>query len=546
MSSVYSSAALIGARKLVQESQLAGKCRPVDQQQADYRTGSSSMSSPFPKATDHAYIGAPVQDIPQACAGQSNYFAWTATNPLTSPHGLPPTIPSNLPKDCASPSLSLQQSAQVQGPDGPSPVSYGHDHDVPAHQHTPSKLAKPEAQEDFPEGKLAELQHAIRLSYGLGHPKVLEFMHQSEFVSLGAYCAVSRSLQVLGLRKHAYPFDSVRSPIEGVIHCLDSEFEDFLTFTQTKQEGQFKVFTGSHWGGSFWHHDPTTPESKEQFLRRALRLHGRGDVPDTKPRVFIRAINSTLELNSVLRLKDALQRVLPRASCYLLLMIDMQAMAGPIRLSCPEGRNILFYQMHESLFQQLGTTEQMMQTCSEAYAEALAFAIKYWSQCLDPTTMIGTCSSFEQLSTALQPFSAGEPANQLFWPNKFMGQQLSLKGSLRWPTLLGDNLVAHVRVPEGMAPGQVFKAQVFGQLVPVRLPSDVCCAGELLKLTLVAGVISATLTTMSLTATAATATAATATAATAAAITISAANAASDADKAKASQALLEGLPAGC
>jgi len=519
------SASAFGARAYGQESQLAGIRWPMHGHQVGHSTQSSSMSAPFAQASNHTYICATMQEHPQACPGLANHFARTATNPVTRAHDVPPTVPRNIPKDCASLSLSLQESAQVRV------------------QHAPSKLAQPEAHESLPEGITPETQHAFRTSHGLGNPSSLQFMHQSEFVSLGAYCAVSRSLQVLGLRKHAYPFDSVRSPIEGVIHCLDSEFEDFLTFTETKQEGQFKVFTGSRWGGSFWHHDPTTPESKEQFLRRALRLHGQGDVPDTKPRVFIRAINSTQELNSALRLKDALQRALPRASCYLLLMVDMQAMAGPIRLNCPAGKNILFYQIHESLWQQHATGEQFMQACSEAYAEALASAIKYWSQCLDPTTVIGTCHSLEQLSTALQPFSAGEPANQLFWPNKFLGQQLSLKGSLKWPKLLGDNFVAHMRVPEGMAPGEVFNAEVFGQIFAVRLPSDLRCAGELLKLTLVAGVVNATLTTIGLTTTAAKATAATATAA---AIADSAATAVPNSDIVEARQTLLEGLPTGC
>jgi len=543
VSSALSTRSHISTNECLRESQPAGI--PMVRQSVVYHAGSSSASAPYPKSTHSAYIGAPLQGLPQASPGQANDFAWTATNLLTSPEGLQPTMPEALAKTCASLAVSHQdsekpqESAQFRGTETPLPASYGNGHDVSAQQQTPSKLAEPEAHESLPEGVTPETQNAFRTSHGLEHPSALEFMHQSEFVSLGTYCAVTESLEVLGLRKRAYPFDFVRSPIEGVIHCLDSEFEDFLTFTDVKQEGQFKTFTGSRWGGSFWHHDPTTPESKEMFLRRALRLYGQGDVPDTTPRVFVRAINSTQELNSVLRLKDALQRALPRASCYLLLMVDMQATAGPIRLSCPESRNILFYEIHESLWQQHATGDEMMQACREAYAEALAFAIKYWSQCLDPATMIGTCHSLEQLSIALQPFSAGEPANKLFRPHKFLGQQLSFEGSLRWPQLLGDNLVAFVRVPERIAPGGRFEALVFGQVVPLRLPSDMCFAGELLKLTLVAGVVSATLATIGLTANAATAAAAVA-------VGTSAATAPPNADIAEASQLLPEGLPTRC
>jgi len=491
-----------------------GACWPIGGHQPSYHIGSPGVPPPPPpqKLNDCAYIGTPSHRVPQTCSGQANSFAWAAPNPATCAQGLPPSIPNNVPKVCPPQVLGIQESQQQRSSAGPPPFSDGHDHEVPAQHSAPLQPAQSEAFDEFPKGITPETQHAFRASHGLGHPSAVEFMGQSEFVCLGAYCAVSRALQVLGLRRRAYPFDSVRSPIEGVIHCLNSEFEDFLTFTETKQEGAFKVFTGSHWGGSFWHHNPATPESKEIFLRRVLRLYGQGDVPDTKPRVFIRAVNSTKELNSAVRLRDAVQRALPKATCYLLLMVDMQATAGPIRLTGPEGRNILFYKIHESLFQQHTSGEQMMQLCSEKYAEALAFAIKYWAQCLDPSTMIGACCSLEQLSTALQHFSAGEPANQLFWPNMFMGQQLSWRASLRIPKLLGDNLVAHVRVPEGIAPGDVFYADVFGKTVPVKIPSDMCCKGELVKLTMAAGVVSATLTTMGVT-TAAAAAAAVATSA---------------------------------
>ena len=46
-----------------------------------------------------------------------------------------------------------------------------------------------------------------------------------EFISLGCFCAVSHAFQLLGLKKNSYPFDWVRSPMEGIMHCLDSQFQ---------------------------------------------------------------------------------------------------------------------------------------------------------------------------------------------------------------------------------------------------------------------------------------------------------------------------------
>ena len=48
------------------------------------------------------------------------------------------------------------------------------------------------------------------------------------FVSLGWYCAMASSLQSHGLREISGPFDWCQTHLEGVIHFLETEFEDFF------------------------------------------------------------------------------------------------------------------------------------------------------------------------------------------------------------------------------------------------------------------------------------------------------------------------------
>eukprot|EP00913_Durusdinium_trenchii_P016959 g15944.t1 len=76
-------------------------------------------------------------------------------------------------------------------------------------------------------------------------PSVSAFMERCEFISLGCYCAPSYAMQLLNLRKNSYPFDWTRSSLEGVLHCMDMRFEDFLTYSTYNMVDQHVVFGGT-------------------------------------------------------------------------------------------------------------------------------------------------------------------------------------------------------------------------------------------------------------------------------------------------------------
>ena len=58
--------------------------------------------------------------------------------------------------------------------------------------------------------------------------------------------------------------------------------------------GSFIVL--SNWGGSFWHHDLSDPNTHEVLGRRIARFLGLAEVACDRPRVFIRLVNHTGEL----------------------------------------------------------------------------------------------------------------------------------------------------------------------------------------------------------------------------------------------------------
>lgn len=330
---------------------------------------------------------------------------------------------------------------------------------------------------------------------GLTTDKVQKFIDSVEFISLGCFCAVSHCLQLLGLKKNSYPFDWVRSPTEGIIHCLDMQFEDFLAYSTYEVKGQYVVFGGTRWGGSFWHHNLEVPLTKSDMERRVSRFFGASNVPAQKPRFFVRVVNSSREVTAAPRLREALRKALPEAGeIFLLTIVDLQSSSGPLAIQGVDGQGLLFYAISEP--ETLAPLTSMPQgpdsflKCSETYAKAVAFALKYWSgECF--SEHVTEFPSIRHLSAACDQFDGGNPGAELFFPKKFMGQALAPA----LPNAQLQNLLAKVRTQTCILPNDVnqslpFHIECFGKHIVVRLPMS-ACAGNILQLTLCGTVLTA-------------------------------------------------------
>lgn len=271
---------------------------------------------------------------------------------------------------------------------------------------------------------------------GLDRPGVAAFVEAREFVSLGCFCGIARALQAVGVKRLAYPFDWVRAPVEGVIHCIDSSFEDFLTFAAVTQPASVKqpVYVSTRWGGSFWHHDPSSASTCGDFTRRAERLLGLRDIPPDHPRVFVRAVNTTRELGQEQRLLAALRRQLPEAEVRLLVLVDLMAVAGPLRLATCSTDEVLYYFVHEDVF---GGTPQApgsawsMEKHAEAYAEAVAFACRYWAGEEGGLESIPVADDIEALTASITQWDGGCPANEMFFPRPYQGCKVTIGKSFQ-------------------------------------------------------------------------------------------------------------------
>merc|ERR1712113_118185 len=93
----------------------------------------------------------------------------------------------------------------------------------------------------------------------------------------------------------------------GLIHVIESKFKDFLTYSNTEQKQCGIIFTQSRWGGSFWQQELENPNIAEVTKEQVRRFYGVGDGKSRDARrVFVRAVNATVELRDVPRLYESL------------------------------------------------------------------------------------------------------------------------------------------------------------------------------------------------------------------------------------------------
>lgn len=264
---------------------------------------------------------------------------------------------------------------------------------------------------------------------GLRHPEVLEFINSCEFISLGSFCGPTRALQSLGLKRFSYPFDWVRTDVPSTIRCLQTDFDDFLTYSivmDGPSQGT-KLYGGTKWGGSFWHHDPNDPKVAANFERRICRLQGRSEVAETVSRVFCVALNSLSDLASIPTLKDLLDEMLPDASVYLVVLIDNQRCRATARIyGCDD---IMFFSIGDDMFNE-NQDNWSEQAQAEAYAQGISMAVRAWAG-VEDFNKFPAKRSIAELHNACMNFEGGNPSERLYWPVRMPNQVPPLVGSAR-------------------------------------------------------------------------------------------------------------------
>jgi len=404
--------------------------------------------------------------------------------------GLPQCKPNSLNALLVSPAHSPQQHVSSPPSAGPTAEAMTSDtqewHDVP--------------------WMAQEAQLLKRQCLGLDTPSSLAFMDSNEFISLGCFCGVACALQTMGLHRKAYPFDWLRSDLRGVMHCLEANFEDFLTFKSVRQVGQNTVYAHARWGGSFWHHNVEDDKVYNDMTRRAERLLGMGEISPFASRVFVCGLNASCDVNHALDLKDALRRVLPECSFKLLFVIDCQKKKGAMRLKGPEGEDILFYQIDELVYNQAHCKEQI-DIRSEPYEEAIAFAIKFWSGELDARMAARVLPNLVEIAAVCDQWHGGDPGCDLFHPEGFRGRRMTVGNAPSNISKLIAERIGHFQLPPNFVVGGKIQTDAWGTPLLLQLPPR-AVAGQTVELRLVDGIVKTTLLAMTATTVSAAATSA--------------------------------------
>lgn len=191
-------------------------------------------------------------------------------------------------------------------------------------------------------------QQYRRFQLGLLGSKTRAFTNSCEIVNLGGHSSVSASLQALGFKHTCHPWD--------------------------------------------WLQD--TDSCTERLLSRM-------DASSSRWRVFVRS-SSCQELDSSFRLYQALCHSFARARVHLLLLIDLQKSGGFVRLA-RTGESMLFYRVNES-----ASADEMSH--GEAYAEAIAGALRHWAGEPAQNSVITEVATLQQLATNCEV--PGQPLKQ--------------------------------------------------------------------------------------------------------------------------------------
>lgn len=144
------------------------------------------------------------------------------------------------------------------------------------------------------------------------------------YISIGGWCGTKMSLKSL-VNEATLPFDYVRSSIEGIIDCIENDFQNFFP-NEIKIDNRFYPkwvgFVGEYIG--FYHNDHNLFDEKviESFKRKIIRFDEKIKKNNC---IFLRTIVSVHyedEIKQYKKLQDAIDKKYPNISyiiCFIIL-----------------------------------------------------------------------------------------------------------------------------------------------------------------------------------------------------------------------------------
>lgn len=148
------------------------------------------------------------------------------------------------------------------------------------------------------------------------------------FISIGGWCGTKIALKDLGLfNEPSLPFDSVRTSIEGVIDCIEHNFQNFFPKEIVKDNIRFPNsigFVGEYVGFYHENHNLLDTSVIESFERKFVRFDEKIKKNDC---VFLRTIareNYNDEIIHYNKLQEVIDKKYPTISYIICFIIPNQ------------------------------------------------------------------------------------------------------------------------------------------------------------------------------------------------------------------------------
>lgn len=148
------------------------------------------------------------------------------------------------------------------------------------------------------------------------------------FISIGGWCGTKMALKELGLfNDPSLPFDSVRSSMEGIIDCIDTDFANFFPKVIQRDNRFQKIYSGFLGEYIGFYHDTHNLSEQgvvEAFERRFVRFDEKIKKGNC---IFLRTIvrdNYEDELQQYKKLQEVLDKKYPGVSYIICFIIPNQ------------------------------------------------------------------------------------------------------------------------------------------------------------------------------------------------------------------------------
>ena len=145
------------------------------------------------------------------------------------------------------------------------------------------------------------------------------------FISIGGWCGTKVFLKQNNYLEVSYPFDYVRSTIEGVINCIETNFENYLPKKMERRRDfiHYRPFIGKYIG--FYYHDLSDPNTIDSIQRKIKRFNEK--LSQNIDVCFLRTIcrdDYNDEINHYKELQAAINKSYPNINYIIVFLIPNQ------------------------------------------------------------------------------------------------------------------------------------------------------------------------------------------------------------------------------